>query len=68
MKKIRDDPDRGMYCIDWNDDDPIEMIGNETDDDYARLEVVFAPCNYLHTIYDHTEDSVSPECIADLNE
>ena len=57
-----------MYCIDWNDDEPIEMIGNETDDDYARLEVVLAPCNYLHTMFDYQDDTISPECIADLNE
>ena len=29
-----------MYCIDWDDEDPFEIYGNENDDDYARLDVV----------------------------
>ena len=23
LKEIRENPDRGMFCLDWNDDDPI---------------------------------------------
>ena len=39
-----------MYCIDWNDDEPFEIIGESShDDDYARIDVILSPCNYLHT-------------------
>ena len=39
-----EDEGRGMYCIEWNDE--LEIMGNETDDDYARLDIVLLPCNY----------------------
>ena len=55
-----------MICIDWNDDFPIELLGREQDDDYTRLELIFVPCNYIHTMLDYKEDSINPECIADL--
>ena len=38
-----------MLCLDWDDGEPIELIGTEIDEDYTRLEVVLVPCNYLHT-------------------
>ena len=25
LKAIKEDPERGMYCIDWNDDEPFEI-------------------------------------------
>ena len=56
-----------MFCIDWNDDDPIEIGGRPQDEDYTRFEVIFLPCNYIHTMLNYTEDSISPECIADLD-
>ena len=55
---------RGMYCIDINDE--LEIIGNENDDDYARLDIVLLPCNYIHTMLGYTDDSVYPECVPDL--
>ena len=29
LSEIRKDPDRGFYCIDWNDDDPYQIYGSE---------------------------------------
>ena len=57
-----------MLCIDWKDDNPFEIYGRDQDKDYARLEVIFLPCNYIHTMLDYNEDSISPECIANLEE
>ena len=55
-----------MFCIDWNDDDPIELINRDAkDDDYARIDVIMTPCNYLHTMLGYEGDSISDECIAD---
>ena len=31
LKEIREDPRRDFYCIDWDDEDPIEIWGAETD-------------------------------------
>ena len=63
---MQEDPDRGMFCIDWNDENPIEILGREQDTDYTRIEFILVPCNYIHTMLDYKEDSISPECIADL--
>ena len=57
-----------MVCIDWTDVEPYEIMGYEFDDDYIRLEVVLVPCNYLHTMLGYQEDSISSECIGDLDE
>ena len=55
-----------MLCLEWNDEDPLEIKGNELDDDYTRLEVVLLPCNYVHTMLGHTGDSIHPDCVPDL--
>ena len=55
-----------MFCLEWNDEDPLEIKGNELDDDYTRLEVVLLPCNYVHTMLGHTGDSIHPDCVPDL--
>ena len=57
-----------MFCIDWNDDDPFELLGRQQDDEYTRLEVLLNPCNYKHTMLGYQEDSIHPECVADLEE
>ena len=45
---MRSDPERGLFCIDWDDDDPIEIYGDEIDMNYSRLEILLTPCNYIH--------------------
>ena len=55
-----------MYCMDWNDDDPFEITGALNDDDYTRIEIMIAPCNYLHTMNGYQDDTIGTECIADL--
>ena len=51
LKDIWEDPERGMFCIDWNDDDPIEITGHELDSDYTAFDVLLVPCNYIHTMF-----------------
>ena len=55
-----------MFCVDWNDDEPFELLGHERDDNFARFDIVLNPCNYLHTLLDYKDDSVSSECVTDL--
>ena len=58
-----------MYCIDWNDDEPFEIIGESAhDQDYARLDVILSPCNYLHTELGYQGDSIRSDCIGDYQE
>ena len=68
MERIKNDPARGFFCIDWIDGEPFEVYGHESEDDYQRLEVILLPCNYVHTSFGYEGDSVSPECIGDLDE
>ena len=58
-----------MYCIDWEGEDvePIEIYGNEKNDEYQRVELVLVPCNYLHTHLGNVGDTIADECIADLD-
>ena len=65
LKEIRENPERGMYCIEWNDDDPIKLYGTGHEDDFARIDVIFVPCNYLHTMLDYKGDTIHPECVGD---
>ena len=58
-----------MFCLDWNDDIPFELVGEKAvDDNYARLEVIFTPCNYLHSQLGYDGDSIHPECIGGKEE
>ena len=63
LRDLRSDPDRGMFCIDWNDYENPIMIGGEYEDDfYSELDIILAPCNYVHTMGGYTGDSVHPDC------
>ena len=66
LKSIKEDPERGFLCLDWNDEKPFEIGGRETDINYTRLDIVMSPCNYLHTMLEYKDDTVSPDCITDL--
>ena len=44
--EIKDDPNRGMFCIDWDGERVI--YGNERNENNLRMDIVFVPCNYLH--------------------
>ena len=57
-----------MNCVDWDDEEPFELMGDSTDDDYIRFEAILTPCNYLHTMLDYQGDSINPQCVGDLEE
>ena len=65
LRAMREDPERGLFCIDWDNGDPVELVGYEFDDDYTRLEVLLVPCNYVHTLGGYRGDSVHPGCVGD---
>ena len=66
LQAIKEDPERGMFCIDWDDDEPYEIQGYEFEDTYTHLDIVMTPCNYIHTKFGYEGDSVNNECIGDL--
>ena len=65
---VKDNPDRGMYCLDTDEMEGLEIYGDEKNQQYSRLEVVLLPCNYLHVHLGYTEDVIHPECIANLEQ
>ena len=69
LQSLKTDPLRGMFCIDWNDEElPIKILGDESEDNYLRLEALLLPCNYIHTEFGYNEDTVHPECVPDLED
>ena len=66
LKSIRENPERGFYCIDWADDNPYQIVGSEFDDNYTHLDIVLVPCNYMHTMLNYEGDYIRSECIGDL--
>lgn len=69
IEKIKNDPKRGMYCIDWNED--IKVYGNEKDDLHQRLEIMMLPCNVVPTQSSEYRGiataEADDECVADLD-
>ena len=39
--------DNAFYCIDWDDDNPYLIYGQEDDPEYARLDFKLGPCNEI---------------------
>ena len=69
MKDLRDDPERGMLCIDWNDPElPIKVFGDHANNNYQRFEAALLPCNYVNTFFGHSGDTIHPECVYNLEE
>ena len=64
---INNDPKRGFYCIDWDDDKPFEIYGQTSGLNYQRLEAILVPCNYVHKEFGEVGDYVREECKSDLD-
>ena len=54
-----------MFCLDQTEDFVIN--GGENNSEFQYVEILMVPCNYLHTEFGYTEDSIHPDCIADLD-
>ena len=65
IQLIKENPERGMFCFDYGED--YQIYGNERNQNYQRVEVIFSPCNYVHTESGYEDDSVQPECIPELD-
>ena len=48
-------------CLDWTDE--MQIWGDTGAADYQRVEMLFMPCNYIHSHLGYDQDSVSDECI-----
>ena len=68
FEAIRDSPKRGFKCIDWPDDEPHVIYGDQVNDDNNQyLSVVLVPCTYLHTEFGQDYgDYIREECKSDL--
>ena len=47
LSQVRDDPKRGMYCLDHPEN--FEINGNENNSEFQYVDILVVPCNYLHT-------------------
>ena len=57
-----------MFCIDWDGEEPIEIMGDEAEDNYIRFEAILNPCNYVHRDLGYDLDSINPECVPGLED
>lgn len=64
FKTIVESENRGLMCLDkWEDD---FFIGGEYSSSlYSSLDLIMAPCNYIHHEISDWGDTVAPECIPD---
>ena len=69
FNSIRADPKRGMFCLDWDNEDLL-LYGDEKKSEYTyqRIEFDMTPCNYLHTHLGFEGDTIHDACIYDLDE
>ena len=66
---MKSDPNRGFFCFDWEEDNPLVIYGTETADDYDVLEMAFLPCNMLGSDLGKREgEFVSESCNESLEE
>ena len=48
------------FCVDWNE---VGIQNKGSAADYEKFEVIFAPCNYMHSSIGHEDEPVAEECI-----
>ena len=66
---MKSDPNRGFFCFDWEEDNPLVIYGTETADDYHILEMAFLPCNMLGSDLGKREgEKASETCNESLEE
>ena len=71
LEAIKQDPDRGFFCIDWSNDRPYTLYGDENDDSYRNLEVLLLPCNSIHDDFGIMQGElgeIRPDCVTSLEE
>ncbi len=48
-KRIKENPERGMYCFDNAELEDKEIYGDEKNQNNARMVILLVPCNYIHS-------------------
>ena len=66
FEAIRDTPNRGFFCIDQPDDEPLSIYGDVSSGNKQAVEISLVPCNYIHAEFGETGDYVREGCKADL--
>ena len=66
FETIRDTPNRGFFCIDWPNDEPLSIYGDYSSENWQSVEIGLVPCNYVHAEFGETGDYVREGCKADL--
>ena len=42
------DPERGLFCINYDEEEQLEIMGDFQDDNELSVDILFLPCNYVH--------------------
>ena len=65
LESYKEEPNRGLYCI---DDDSIDLIlfGSYTVKTFGALSFNALPCNHRLTHLGGKDDRIDPNCVADL--
>ena len=64
--KLISDPKRGLLCLDWSQN--LYLQGYYQDARFSTIDILLLPCNYIHTQYGWEGDTISNECIPNLEE
>ena len=66
---MKSDPERGFYCLDWEEENPFVIYGSETDGNYQRVELFLLPCSMVGSDLNQVErEPNSPNCNPNLED
>ena len=66
LNKIINDPDRNLYCFDWEElKDEMVIYGVSSYTEFQYIDFALVPCQYNHTINGWMGDTIHPDCVWD---
>ena len=66
LKKIMQNEDRGLFCIDWEKfGKNMRIFGTSHYTDFRFIDVELVPCQYVHNLNGYELDKPTPECLYD---
>lgn len=62
QSKFQQLKEKGLLCVDWDNENPILLYGGDMDRTSQIFEVILSPCNYLHNEITLKETSFDAQC------
>ena len=66
LEEIKTDEKRGMYCVDQFEE--LESYGIWDYKDFMVVTLDLVPCNYVHAVIGGPVESISEECVANIED